>query len=273
ITTVLAKNSLQQPFLLFSTTNIHHTMVDPEVSLSNLSRNDGSVSYKCPATGFHVLGAVNAPVELPGRRDAQKPEEATVEVFVKPGSATAGVGERYAEGILRSVLSEVILGREKGFSRRGVVITLVILGGETIGRGDSYITLLPALLNASLLALLSASVPMSMAFATTLLGVTQSGDIIRDLSTSDAKAAASLHALAFSSKGHLLLNESQGRFDFETWELVRQQAVAICRKASTGSDGDVTMGEETDKAHLDEFIRETVEDSLHKDYSWKLDDL
>lgn len=112
-------------------------MVGPTATLSNLSRSDGSASYKCPATGYDVLGAVNAPIELPARRDALKPEEATVEVFVKPGNTTAGVGERHVEGILRSVLSKVVLGRERGFPRRGVVITLAIVGGETIDRGDS----------------------------------------------------------------------------------------------------------------------------------------
>lgn len=112
-------------------------MVGPVASLSNLGRADGSATYKCPATGYDVLGAVNAPVELPARRDALKPEEATVEVFVKPGNSSSGVGERYVEGIMRSVLSEVVLGRERGFPRRGVVITLAIIGGKTAERGDS----------------------------------------------------------------------------------------------------------------------------------------
>lgn len=116
---------------------INNSMAGPVATLSNLSRADGSASYKCPATGYDVLGAVNAPVELPARRDALKPEEATVEVFVKPGNTTGGVGERYVEGILRSVLSKVILGRERGFPRRGVVITLAIIGGESVQRGDS----------------------------------------------------------------------------------------------------------------------------------------
>jgi exosome complex component RRP46 len=112
-------------------------MVGPTVSLSNLSRADGSASFKCPTTGFNVLGSVNAPVELPARRDALKPEEATVEVFVKPGNTTAGVGERYVESILRTMLQKVILGRERGFPRRGVVITLAIIGGDAVQRGDS----------------------------------------------------------------------------------------------------------------------------------------
>lgn len=113
------------------------TMVAPTASLTPLSRADGSASYQCPATGANILGSVNAPVELPGRRDALKPEEATVEVFVKPGTAPGGVGERYVEGIIKTMLGRVILGREKGYARRGVVLTLAIVGGDSVGRGDS----------------------------------------------------------------------------------------------------------------------------------------
>lgn len=111
-----------------------------------------------------------------------------------------------------------------------------------------------------------------MTFSATLLGVTKSGDIVRNPSAVVAKSATSLHVLAFSSKGHLLLNESQGRFDFDTWEAVREQAASICRATTVpGSDGDIAMGEGADATSLDGFIRETVEDHIHTDYAWKID--
>ncbi|PLB42613.1 putative exosome complex subunit Rrp46 [Aspergillus candidus] len=247
-------------------------MVGPNVTLTPLSRADGSASYQCPSTGSNILGSVNAPVELPGRRDALKPEEATVEVFVKPGTAPAGVGERYVEGIIKTMISRLILGREKGYPRRGVVITLAIVGGQSARRGDSYLTLLPALLNTSLLALLSASVPMSMTFSATSLAVTSTGDILREPTAEVASSAASVHVLAFSSKGHLLLNESQGAFDLDTWDNVRERALAICRgTASYGSDGDVTMTVDVDGQPLEGTIREAVEDQVHRDYAWSID--
>lgn len=113
---------------------------------------------------------------------------------------------------------------------------------------------------------------MSMTFSTALLAVTKSGEIISNPSTVDAKAASSLHVLAFSSKGHLLANESQGRFDFDTWESVRERAYAICRgTAMAGSDGDIAMGVEDENRHVDDLIREIVEDHLHHDYAWKID--
>lgn len=123
--------------------SLYYNMVGPTTaSLTPLSRTDGSASFKCPSTGFNILGSVNAPVELPGRRDALKPEEATVEAFVKPGTYPGGVAERYVEGILKGVLEKLVLGREKGFPRRGVALTLAVVGGESEGRGDSVGVLL-----------------------------------------------------------------------------------------------------------------------------------
>ncbi|EPS29685.1 hypothetical protein PDE_04635 [Penicillium oxalicum 114-2] len=247
-------------------------MVGPTALLSTLSRADGSASFKCSTTGYKILGSVNAPVELPARRDALKPEEATVEVFVKPGNTTAGVGERYVEGIIRTMLQKVILGRERGFPRRGVVITLAIVGGDAVARGDSYLTLLPALLQTSLLTLLSGAVPMSMTFSTVLIAVSKTGDIVSSPTLVDAKAASSLHVLAFSSKGHLLLNESQGRFGFETWESVRLRAHTICRGIDLPeNDGDIAMEGSAESGTVEGFVRETVEDHLYRDYAWKID--
>ncbi|KAL1968423.1 hypothetical protein VTN77DRAFT_1952 [Rasamsonia byssochlamydoides] len=250
-------------------------MAGPMATISPLRRADGSASYSCPATGFRILGSVNGPVELSGRRDAQRPEEATLEVLVKPGTAPGVVGERYVEGILRGLLGRVILGREKGFPRRGIVLTLVVLGGGSDGkirRGESYLPILPALLHTALLTLLSAAIPMSMTFTATALAVTTSGEIIRDPSVKDVKEAESLHVLAFSSKGHLLLNESEGSFDFDTWDRVHERAYAICRgtKSVTG-DGDVQMAEGTDGQSLESFLRETVEDKIYQDYAWTID--
>ena len=112
-------------------------MAGPTASLNPLVRTDGSASYQCPSTGFNILGSVNGPVELPGRRDALKPEDATVEVFIKPGTAPSGVGEQYAKEIIKNMVGKLILGREKGFPRRGVVITLAVMGGDGVARGDS----------------------------------------------------------------------------------------------------------------------------------------
>ena len=60
-------------------------MVAPEVTLTHLNRADGSATYT--HNGYAIIGAVNGPIEVQ-RRDEQ-PEEATLEVNVRP---SAGVG-------------------------------------------------------------------------------------------------------------------------------------------------------------------------------------
>lgn len=110
---------------------------------------------------------------------------------------------------------------------------------------------------------------MSMTFTSVALAVTKANEIIRSPSANDCKTAKSLHALAFSSKGHLLLNESQGSFDFGTWELVYEQAYSICSGAKAlGGDGDVSMD---GKPNLESVVREVVEDNIHNEYAWAID--
>ncbi|KAK2812740.1 hypothetical protein FQN50_001069 [Emmonsiellopsis sp. PD_5] len=251
-------------------------MAAPNASLAPLRFPDGSASYTSP-TGDQILGSVNGPMEV-GRRDTQKPEEATIEVLVKPGVGSSGVGERYVEGILRGILSRVILVREKSMPRRGIVVTLVVLknkgaDGKVAERGGSCLPILPSLLHTALLALLSAAIPLSMTYTAALVAVSSAGELIPNPSTQDAKAAASLHVLAFSSKGHLLLDESEGAFDIDTWDKVYNLAESICRGGpalEAGKDGDVEMGGIKAGHNLEQFVRDTVEDKLREDLAWKI---
>ena len=74
----------------FATPNHPHItfmMVAPEVTLTHLNRADGSATYT--HNGYAIIGAVNGPIEVQ-RRDEQ-PEEATLEVNVRP---SAGVGSK-----------------------------------------------------------------------------------------------------------------------------------------------------------------------------------
>lgn len=104
-----------------------------------------------------------------------------------------------------------------------------------------------------------------MTYTATTLAVSPLNKIINEPSLNDCAKAQSLHVLAFSSKGHLLLNESQGAFDFDTWERVYEQATSICRETKVSSaDGDMAM----DASTLEGFLRDTVEDKLSADYAW-----
>lgn len=105
-------------------------MATPTASLTPLRFANGSASYTSP-TGEKILASVNGPGEV-SRRDVQNPEEATLEVLVKPGVGVSGPGERYVEGILRGLLGRVILMRDKNMARKGVVVTLVVVENRIV---------------------------------------------------------------------------------------------------------------------------------------------
>ena len=114
-----------------------------------------------------------------------------------------------------------------------------------------------------------------MTFAATIFAVTRTGDIIREPSVQGARSATSLHALAFSSKGHLLLNESQGKFDFDTWEKVYERAESVCLDSTGSGDSDdyiPMVVDDADGQPVEALIREIVKDQVYKDYAWKIGD-
>jgi exosome complex component RRP46 len=60
---------------------------EPTALLSHLHRADGSATFS--QNGYTVIGAVNGPLEA-GRRD-ELPEEAVVDVIVRPAAGIAGM--------------------------------------------------------------------------------------------------------------------------------------------------------------------------------------
>lgn len=143
--------------------------------------------------------------------------------------------------------------------------------------------LLPALLQASILALLSASIPLAMAFTATLVVVMSSGRIIVDPSRTDLDnggdddSVSSLHVLAFSTHGDLLVIESEGIFDLGVWDDVFNAAKQVCCVSSRDRDGEeqgddgVMDVEEDDRKsdNLEETLRSAIQKQVARDQSWK----
>ena len=113
---------------------------------------------------------------------------------------------------------------------------------------------------------------MSMTFASSVIAVSHSGDLVRDPSVKDIQSATSMHVLAFSSKGHLLLNESDGVFDMDTWENIYDFAKSVCLTEEEGVavGQDVEMGATTKPEPLEQVVRDAIEDRLREDHAWKL---
>ena len=114
---------------------------EPTAILSHLHRTDGSATFA--QNGYTVIGAVNGPLEIQ-RRD-ELPEEAAIDVIVRPAAGVGGLElsseyiclvaailtlrvlgtrERHLESILQSTLRQIILIHN--FPRTLIQITLQI---------------------------------------------------------------------------------------------------------------------------------------------------
>ena len=134
--------------------------------------------------------------------------------------------------------------------------------------------LLPALLQASMLALLTTSIPLSMTLTSTLLAADSFGRLVHDPSPQQLREADSVHVLAFSSLGDLLVVESEGEFDLDIWQTVWERAEQICRGKGKedGEDEDedenMSSGPEEEKT-LEDNLRDTIREKVAREQMWK----
>lgn len=134
------------------------------------------------------------------------------------------------------------------------------------------LSILPALLQASMLALLSTSIPLSMTLTATFIAVDFSGKLVQDPSAQQLREAESVHALAFSSHGDLLVVESEGEFDMDVWEAVVHKAAQICRgdEKDGAEDEDENMNIDSEERRtLEDALRDTIREKVAREQKWK----
>lgn len=176
-----------------------------------------------------------------------------------------GPKERHLESLTHSLLRHVILTHDH--PRTLIQVTLQVAStpdDETLLRGSQALSLLPALLQAAMLSLLSASIPLAMTFNAALLAVTSSGKILLDPEPKALVQAASTHVLAFSSHGDLILDESEGSFNIDLWDTVFEEAKRACCNAEEGD-----MDEDRQEPTIQTFVERVVDAKVDKDRSWK----
>jgi exosome complex component RRP46 len=133
---------------------------------------------------------------------------------------------------------------------------------------------MPALFQTSVLALLSAAVPMrATATATAVAIVLQDGTRkkVVDPSPREIEAAKSVHVLAFTSRDELLLAESEGDFTVREWDEVCEIAERVCCRSTVTKEGIEMMldDEVADGPDMRHFLRSAVEDKVAADLHWK----
>lgn len=239
-----------------------------QTSLRPLSRADGSAIYRSPNNGYSILAAVNAPVEVQ-RRD-ELPEEAHIEVNVRPHDGVGQVKERHLEAIIANTLRDVVYVHM--FPRQMVQLTLQILKvplvedaiGRTNPQAESYLLVLPWLLNAACLALVDGAIPMRCTFASTIIASTSKSTMRAHPTINDINSSQSLHVFTFSSKNELLLSESEGIFSMDDWDLIEEKAKMACF-------GDIDAMEDDEKNEMSVWqnMRSAIEARVTRDEGWK----
>ncbi|KAF1943733.1 hypothetical protein EJ02DRAFT_399709 [Clathrospora elynae] len=258
-------------------------MVAPAVTLTHLNRADGSATYT--HNDYSIIGAVNGPIEVQ-RRD-ELPEEAAIEVNVRPAMGVSTPRERHLETLIHSTLRSIILTRL--IPRTLVQITLQVrsLPEEDASAGvNTSLTLLPHLLHTAFLALLSASIPLLTTLTSVLIAIPSSPttnafppllsptaiELLR------AKPIRSIHVFAFAGDGKLLLNESDGKFSYEEWSEACQMAEDVCCGEDEEEEGGVKLDDgegamdvdaQAQGENLEKWLRSVVMRKVEGEQRWK----
>ena len=123
------------------------------------------------------------------------------------------------------------------------------------------------------MALLSTSLPLSMSLTATFVAVDSNGALVMQPSVKQIKLASSIHVLAFSSHGDLLVVESEGEFTIDEWDEVLQKARLICHGEERGESGseDVSMKVDDVSSELGTVLKDAIERKVAKEQRWKKD--
>jgi len=247
---------------------------EPKATLSELHRVDGSATFS--QDGYTVMAAVNGPIEVQ-RRD-ELPEEAAVDVIVRPATGVGGTRERHLEAILQSTLRQIVLIHN--FPRTLIQITLQILSTPSneasnakITQTSSILPLLPTLLQTSVLALLSAALPLAMTLTSTVIAIEENGStttLYRNPSPLQIQQAASTHVFSFTSHRQLLLAESEGEFSLKEWNNACKVAERLC----CGDDQDDlnAMRDDCDEdliGDMQQFVKLSLQEKVAGDLYWQ----
>ena len=113
--------------------------------------------------------------------------------------------------------------------------------------------------------------PLAITMASTLLAIMDNGKIVHHPSIHEIQKATSIHVLAFTSAGELLVDESEGDFSIDDWAMIFERAQFIC----CGAEGDASVDDMLDvgdesKIGLEGFLRSTLKEKVTSDLKWRV---
>ncbi|KAI5818888.1 ribosomal protein S5 domain 2-type protein [Pyronema omphalodes] len=204
--------------------------------LAPLPRADGSATFKSGLTT--VIASVSGPMEVRAREEL--PDKAFIEVIVRPACGVGSTRERALEARLLSAISPIII--RSHHPRMCIQINIQLVEAED--HSDTT-AILPAVVNAAMLALIDAGTPVNGVLVSTLV-----------------ESESGRHVLAFE-KGRCVLVESQGEFDIEDLEKAVKEGGRRC--SIEKDEGTMDIDEQT----VGMVIREAIEKKVKMDMRWR----
>lgn len=237
--------------------------MSPEVTHHPLLRADGSATYTSPL--YTILAAVNGPVEVQ-RRD-ELPEEAAIEVNIRPVTGSGSLRERWLESVVSKTLRSILLVHMHPRTLVQVTLQVTKEPAGKIRGGVRDVAVLPALVNAAFLGLVDAGLPLQTTMSAALVGI-RNGETVEEKEVLDLKTCQNVHAFAFTMHTEMVLAESSGAFTVQEWDDATDCAERICLEAMVpggGEDDEMTDGVAEKKA----WLRHELEDRAHKAVAWR----
>jgi exosome complex component RRP46 len=144
-------------------------------------------------------------------------------------------------------------------------------------RGKQTLNILPHLLHTSLLALLSASIPLATTLTSVVVAIPTNAPPLLAPTANEllrARPVKSVHVFAFAGDRRMLLNESEGQFSLEEWEEAAEAAEEVCCREE--EEGGVSLGGEgmdvdgdTKSGNLERWLRGVVGRKVEWEQRWK----
>jgi len=233
-------------------------------SLTLLPRADGSATFTAGRTT--VIASVSGPMEVKPRDEL--PDRAFIEIIVRPAVGVGGTRERLLESCLLAALSPLILQSHHPRTLLQINIQLVEASDHT-----DTTALLPACINAAVLALIDAGSPLGGVLVATSLFFDAKGSLVEREDAEKVKVwrkGGSRHILGFverRGKRECVFADSQGEFD----EAIYRRAVQVGQQECAVKQGEDVVMEDKLEETVGIVVRRAIEKKVEADMRWRRD--
>ena len=228
-----------------------------------LERADGSTVFSDRL--YTAIAAVNGPVEVQ-RRD-ELPEEAAIEVNLRPLSGVGGPRERWLESVLQPLFKSILLVHMHPRTLIQVTLQITKEPGIKLRRSDADISIIPTLINAAFAALVDGALPLATTVSAVLVAVDSKAQIKADPEEKDLAQCVSIHAMAFNTNSDQLLEQSSGSFDLDLWDMVASSAEQACAAAVASPSEDSMMA--NGDGQKEPWLRQALHDRAKAANAWR----